>query len=262
MNKLLLFTVLLFVTSVTFSQEKELIGSVTNPTDVAGIHIQNITSKYNSVTHNDGAFKIKAAINDTLLVTSVTYLPKRVIVSKTEYVSANLSITLEEVVNELDEVKLGNQLSKEDREQLNKVKEELKDDISWESMEFEYNFTQDKYSSIIGNTAHNAFFNGQQQNDGVKLQMIVPAIIKFLKRKETETLPKLPEEVVRYFLKEKFTKEELHTYFDIDIKNAEDFLYFLVEEGVPDAFLDENNEMNLTQLINEKALLYNAKAKE
>ena len=262
MNKFITTFILLFVTTLCFSQEKELAGSITNTTDVGGIHIRNETSRHNAVTFADGTFKIKAAVSDTLLVTSITYKAQQIIVSEIFYNEGKLPITLQEIVNELDEVKVGDQLSKEDLERINKVKNDIKSDLSWETMEFEYEFTQDKFSSIIGNKAHDAFFNGQQQNDGIKLQMIIPAVIKFLKRKETETLPKLPKEVVRYFLKEKFTKEDLQSYFNIPIMFAEDFLYFLVEEGVPDAFLDENNELELTQLISEKALQYNAKAKE
>ncbi|EDM44150.1 hypothetical protein SCB49_03955 [unidentified eubacterium SCB49] len=262
MNNLKILFVLLVASTASFAQEKELKGSITNATDVAGIHIRNQSSRHNSVTHNDGTFKIKAKVNDTLLVSSIVYVPQQIIVSEKAYNEATLVITLTEVINELDEVKVGDQLSKEERQQMNKVEEGLKNDMSWEKMEFEYEFTQDKFSSIMGNKAHDAFFNGQQQNDGVKLQMIIPAVVNFLKRKKTEELPKLPKDIVRYFLKDKFTKNDLQSYFNIPIDSAEDFLYFLVEEGVPDDFLDEENEMNLTQLISEKAKLYNASAKE
>ena len=247
---------------VSFSQEKEMSGSITNTTDVGGIHIRNQSYRNNAVTHADGTFKIKAAINDTLFISSITYNPQQIIVSEIAYNQSTITITLKEIVNELDEVKVGDQLSKEDRAQLNTVKDDIKNDLTWERMEFDYEFTQDKYSSIVNNTAHDALFNGQQQNDGIKLHMIVPAVLKFLKGKETETLPQLPKDVVRHFLKEKYTKEDLQSYFNIPIKYAEDFMYFLVDEGVPDDFLDDNNELNLTQLINKKALLYNAKAKE
>ena len=262
MNKLIIIPILLFATTLSFSQEKEMNGSLTNTIDVGGIHVFNQSSRHNSVTHNDGTFKIKAKVNDTILITSVTYVPQQIVVSEIAYQQSALTITLTEIVNELDEVRVGDQLSKEDREQINAVKKDLKNDLSWEKMEFEYEFTQDKYSSLVNNTAHDALFNGQQQNDGIKLHMIIPAVLQFLKRKETETLPQLPKYVVRYFLKDKFSKEDLQAYFNISTENAEDFLYFLVEEGVPDAFLDENNEMNVTQLITEKALLYNARAKD
>ena len=262
MNKSLIITILLFTTALTFSQEKEMSGSITNTTDVAGIYIRNQTARHHAVTFADGTFKIKAAINDTLLITSIVYKPKQLVVSETAYNQAELIILLEEVVNELDEVKIGDQLSKEDREQMNKVEDDLKHDLLWETMEFEYEFTQDKFSSIVGNNALDAYFNGQKQNDGVKLHMIIPAVLKFLKRKETETLPQLPKDVVRHFLKAKYTKEDLQTFFDIPIPYAEDFLYFLIDEGVPDTFLDDDNALNLTQLIGEKAALYNAKAKE
>ncbi len=237
-------------------------GSILNNTDVGGIHIRNNTSRHNAVTFADGTFKIKANVNDTLLVSSIAYKPKQIIVSEIFYNEAKLPITLEPIINELDEVKIGDKLSKEDRAQINKVEDDINNDLSWEKMEFDYEFTQDKFSSIAGNKAHDAFFNGQQQNDGVKLQMIIPAVIKFLKRKETETLPTLPNDVVRHYLKEKYTKEELQSYFDIPIKYAEDFIFYLVDNGVPDEFLADGNELELTQLITEKALLYNAKARE
>ena len=262
MNKLLIITILLFASTLTFSQEKEINGSITNTVDVAGIYIQNQSSRYHAVTHNDGTFKIKVKVKDTLVITSITYMPQKIVVSETAYNQSTLTITLKEAVNELAEVKLGNQLSEEDREQLNAAKEDLKNDLSWEKMEFDYEFTQDKFSSIEGNKAYDALFNGQKQNDGIKLHMIVPAVIKFLKRKETEVLPQLPKDVVRFYLKRKYTKEDLQSYFDIPPAYAEDFLYFLVDEGMPDAFLDDNNALKLTQLIGEKAALYNAKAKE
>lgn len=262
MNKLIIITLLLFATALSFSQEKEMKGSMTNTTDVGGIYIRNQTSRHNAVTHADGTFKIKAAINDTLLISSITYTPQQVIVSEIAYDQEKLTITLEELVNELDEVKLGDQLSKEDRAQINKVTDNINNDLSWEKMEFDYEFTQDKYSSIEGNKAHDAFFNGQQLNDGVKLQLIIPAVIKFLKRKDTETPQQLPKDLVRYFLKQKFTKEDLQSYFNVPPAYAEDFLFFLVDEGVPDTFIEVENELELTQLISEKALLYNAKAKE
>lgn len=110
-NKVLIITVFLFATGTLFSQEKELQGQLTNTIDIEGIHILNQSSRFNSVTDKKGAFTIKAKVNDTILVSSITYIPQRVIVSEIVYNQGKLTITLEQIVNELAEVKLGNQLT-------------------------------------------------------------------------------------------------------------------------------------------------------
>lgn len=99
------------VVNTVFSQQKELQGKITNTTDVTGIHILNQTTRYNAITNQKGEFIIAAKVYDTLLISSITYVPKRVIVSETFYNQGKLTITLDEIVNELAEVKLGNQLT-------------------------------------------------------------------------------------------------------------------------------------------------------
>ena len=110
-NNLPLFIVLFFVVGTLLSQEKELQGQLTNTTDVEGVHILNQSSRINAVTNKDGNFTIKAKINDTILISSITYIPQRVFVSEIIYNQGKLSVTLDEIVNELAEVKLGNQLT-------------------------------------------------------------------------------------------------------------------------------------------------------
>lgn len=100
-----------FVVGTLFSQQKELQGHITNTTDVEGIHILNQSSRFSSVTNKEGKFTITAKVNDTILVSSITYIPQRVIVSEIFYNQGKLTITLNEIVNELAEVKIGNQLT-------------------------------------------------------------------------------------------------------------------------------------------------------
>ena len=98
-------------TGVAQSETIELRGAITNTTDVEGIHILNTTSRYNSVTNEAGHFSVNARVNDTLVVSSIRYMPQQVIVSSEIIESGTLVITLEELVNELDEVFLGPRLS-------------------------------------------------------------------------------------------------------------------------------------------------------
>lgn len=106
------FILLIFLVVCSLhAQEKKLQGKITNTTDVEGIHILNQSSRYNAVSNQKGEFVIAAKVNDTLLISSITYIPQRIIVSEMFYNQGKLSITLDNIVNELDEVKLGNQLT-------------------------------------------------------------------------------------------------------------------------------------------------------
>lgn len=110
-NKISYILALFLVVNTVYSQEKELLGKITNTTDIEGIHVLNQSSRYNAVTNQKGEFVIAAKVNDTLLISSITYIPQRVIVSETFYNQGSLSITLKEIVNELAEVRIGNQLT-------------------------------------------------------------------------------------------------------------------------------------------------------
>ena len=108
-NKLLF---LLFITSLTcFSQEIELKGKITNATQVSGIHIMNQTSRRNSITNAEGDFIIQASKLDTLLISSIKYMPELVVVSEEFYNACVIVIELKDLVNELDEVIVGHQLT-------------------------------------------------------------------------------------------------------------------------------------------------------
>lgn len=108
-NKLLF---LLFITSLTcFSQEIELKGKITNATQVSGIHIMNQTSRRNSITNAEGDFIIQASKLDTLLISSIKYMPELVVVSEEFYNAGVIVIELKDLVNELDEVIVGHQLT-------------------------------------------------------------------------------------------------------------------------------------------------------
>ena len=94
------------------AQEQRLIeGKISNETDVEGIHILNQSSRYNTVTDQNGQFRIRATLGDTLFVSAVRYQPGQYIVDESVYQSGKLEIELEILVNELDEVVLGHQLS-------------------------------------------------------------------------------------------------------------------------------------------------------
>ncbi|MFT7627071.1 MAG: hypothetical protein ACI9OS_000716 [Ulvibacter sp.] len=113
MNRSFYFT---FVTILIFSlkgiaQSQVLHGKVTNERDKEGIHILNTTSRFNAITNENGNFSIRVNREDTLVFSSVTYVTEKVIISEEINEKGILTIRLSELVNQLDEVILGPNLS-------------------------------------------------------------------------------------------------------------------------------------------------------
>ena len=93
------------------AQSKVLHGKITNEKDVEGIHILNTTSRFNTITNENGHFSIRVNREDTVVFSSVNYVPEKLIVSEEIYEKGVLTIKLSDLINELDEVILGPNLS-------------------------------------------------------------------------------------------------------------------------------------------------------
>lgn len=117
---------------ISLAQEKILKGSITNQKDVQGIHILNTSSRYNSITDAYGNFTIVAKPLDTLLISSVTYVPEQVVVSRKWHDDGVITITLTALVNELAEVFLGPQLTGDLERDLKKIK--VEDQINFDDV--------------------------------------------------------------------------------------------------------------------------------
>ena len=106
------FTLLVgFSFVVSWGQQKEIQGQLTNQADIEGIHVLNRSSRKNTVTNTQGQFTIQAQPRDTLLISSINYMPEMVIVSDSIHASGRMEITLRDLVNELAEVFVGRKLS-------------------------------------------------------------------------------------------------------------------------------------------------------
>lgn len=111
-NRIILLTFILTPLFATAQgQRAHLHGKITNGKEVEGIHIMNKTSRYNSVTDAYGNFLISAGVLDTLLVSSVKYMPKEVVVTPEDHERGILLIELEDLINQLDEVVIGPRLT-------------------------------------------------------------------------------------------------------------------------------------------------------
>lgn len=119
-----LFLVFIFSSLSLSAQYKVIEGKITNEFEVEGIHILNTSSRINTVTDAEGLFSINVKPNDTLFISSVKYIPQKVVVTTKIYDSERLEIQLQEIVNELDEVFLGPNLSGNIEQDLKNIKTE------------------------------------------------------------------------------------------------------------------------------------------
>lgn len=129
MTKFFCLIIFLLIGCAGFGQQIALQGRVMNPTDNSGIHIFNKTSNFNTITNQRGEFTLDVGLQDTLYFSSIRYSLKEVVISAAIFNSKTLQVTLEDRINELDEVLLGNQLSGN-----------LLQDISGITLEEKFNF--------------------------------------------------------------------------------------------------------------------------
>lgn len=97
---------LILVISFSISNSQEVNGIVYDAeARVKGVKVLNITKKILTATNDEGAFSIKANVNDTLTFQSVFYKPIMVIV-KPDYFKGTYVFELQKIINELDAVNI------------------------------------------------------------------------------------------------------------------------------------------------------------
>ncbi len=106
------------------AQEKSLQGKITNDADIEGIHVLNTSSRYNTITNENGHFSIDVKPQDTLIFSSIKYMPEKVVVTDAIFEKGVITVKLTELVNELDEVFLEPDLSGNIAADLKKIKTE------------------------------------------------------------------------------------------------------------------------------------------
>jgi len=122
--KYFLFLILLSSLHLTWSQTVDIYGQIESDNDVENIHIINKSSQKFTITNARGEFKISAKVNDTLVVSSIQNKLKTLVVDLEVILSKKITITLEEQINELDEVVVGKMLTGDLYKDMNSVEGE------------------------------------------------------------------------------------------------------------------------------------------
>ncbi|MGC1204848.1 MAG: hypothetical protein WA839_08175 [Flavobacteriaceae bacterium] len=99
--------IVLFFSKIITAQTLEISGKVSSKTDVENIHIINKTAKFFTVTNQTGNFNISGKLNDTIVFSSIQHKLTEVVITEDIILSKTIFVTLEEQINELDEVIVG-----------------------------------------------------------------------------------------------------------------------------------------------------------
>jgi len=264
MNSKYLLLIILLLPFLGIAQDIDRVavkGVITAPVgeDVEGITIYNKSSYKGAVTDASGEFTIEVAENDRVLITAMQYQTFTVIIDHGVIANKVMNIYLNPVVNKLDEVIIrpydlsGNINADVASIDTNVITPQW--DMSYETMEFEYEFSDDQYTSIRGNRAEEAFYNGQKPSDQVSIIGIVGLL--FPKKTSIDLGREYTEiAMVHGGLKQRFPKHYVTETFGIPEEDYGKFIYFAEDAGIPQSMLKEENTMDLLAFLFEQSELY------
>lgn len=266
-----LLIIFFFAFSITvFSQEIERIkisGKISAPKgdDVEGINIYNKSSQKGTITSAIGEFEISVAENDRVFISAMQFQRFTVIIDEGIINAKSMHIMLNQVVNQLDEVLVrpydlsGNIEADVKRINISSVNNEW--DLSYETLEFEYEFSADAQTSIKKNKAEEAYHNGQEQYGGNLIGLaglLVSAFVPINKSKnksKTRSKREVISEVdmVTNAVQHRFGVAYITENFDIPEEKVNEFIYFVEDNGIDKELLRPENELLLIDFLSEQS---------
>ncbi|PHS65858.1 MAG: hypothetical protein COB12_06435 [Flavobacterium sp.] len=268
MTKQLLF-ILFFAFSITaFSQEVERIKisgkiSASKGEDVEGINIYNKSSQLGTVTSAIGEFEILVSENDRLFFSSMQFQNFTVIIDQGILKSKSMHIMLNPVINQLDEVLIrpydlsGNIIADVKRINVTSVSNEF--DLSYKTMEFEYEFAPDAQTSVKGNKAEKAFHNGQEQYGGDLIGLAGLLVSAFVPINKNKSKSRSKREVISEVdmvtnaVQHRFGIAYMTENFDIPEEKVNEFIYFVEDNGIDKELLRPENELLLIEFLSKQS---------
>lgn len=260
-----LLFLLLLVAGIASGQEIDrtmIKGKLTAPPgeDVEGISIYNRSSQEGTVSQADGTFELKMAENDRVLFTALQFQAFTVIIDKGVIDSESLSIYLNPNVNLLEEVIVRPyDLTGNVSVDVNRVKVydfDSRLSLDYTTVEYNYSFQDDaqtRVREVISEEASN--LNLVQY--GFNPLGILDFIGGKKKKSKDRTLAKLQrDEGVATVLRQRYNVYYFKESFNIPEARYDDFIYFVQEQGVPEGFLEPQNEILLLTFLKQESIIY------
>lgn len=250
MTKSLLLICLFAVTQIfaQTTERVEIAGKINVPVnaEAAGITVYNLTSQKGTVTDDEGAFTINAALNDRLSMSAVQYQPFIVIIDEGVIATRRLNVSVREAINELEKVIVRPyDLSGNVRVDIQRVEEPFFPDLEETKLQNPApNYPIDRTTEV-----ENIAINDPYMENGIQFVNIFKAI--FLNNKEKSNAPQPRKDIevqIRNMYKDEFFKE----YIAIDKDRIDEFIFYAKNNGLSYQLLEKGNELDLIEFLIEE----------
>jgi len=248
------------LTITAFSQDIERItvnGTIVVATqDKEGVTVYNTSSNKGTITDKNGDFEIKVALNDIVEFGALQFKDFKVTITDNVIKSKRLTVILVEEVNKLDEVVLlpfgltGNLGA--DLENVRTYNVSLDDVYFGLDHMSDFEFSPD-YKTKADNLAFNEY-NPRMDNmlNVVNLAgFLVSQIVDFDSKKDKTEQEK---EIVKTPFKkalDQYSVNFMNSNFDIPFDQVPSFIDYIEKEGVDDALLEKDKEIQFLERITQ-----------
>ena len=260
MYKNLFFIIVSFLLSVTsygqIENRKYIKGKVNVPAedDPENISVYNKNSNKGTVTDKIGKFKIFAAVNDTLTISSIQYSDFDVIVDKEVFNNKTMTIYLRESISILDEVVVRPyDLSGNLEEDAQNIETLTIQPITQSSKSIVYGYTGgQEYAADRQTSPGKAIAEQSYFRYGLNFVNLFKVLVNNKDNKSFNTRDK-KEMKEDPSLNDIYSNQFFKTYLNIPRASIDEFISYAKENGLKDDLMKKGNEMELIQFLVDKS---------
>lgn len=248
------FSILFFLINTALNAQDvkriEVLGKLFVSNDMEGVTIFNTSSNKGTVTDSQGNFTIDVALNDILEISALQYEAKTIIVNQDVLSSKQLHLFLVDKVNTLNEiVLLPAQLSGNLFVDIENAKVEKQVDFNFGNLS-QMEFPEDEFTKV-----DNKILKQNELIDGFNFASVFglnKLINRPIKKHSTPKEEMRIEEVLATIYPPVFYQNN----YKIPIHQVEDFLRFVVANGLTKSFLQEDEEFMLLEFLQKQSLAF------
>ncbi len=268
MRKIFILMVLVFPV-LLFAQQTERVlvnGVITAPfgEDLEGISVYNVSAQKGTITNENGEFSLEMGINDRVLFSALQFQKFTVIIDEGIINTRQLKVYVNPAITTLDEIIVRpHDLTGNIRVDVSRIKTvdfDTEFKISWEEMEFDYEFAPDTSTGVENSAIR------EVPTAGLNVLGLVGFLGEALFRKRDTTTQKLtPLEKAQLAdasytaIYQRFANDYFTDVLKIPKDQIENFLYFVTENSFTPDLIRENNELKLMDFLEKQSKIYLAR---
>lgn len=260
MIKNTLYITLILFCNILLAQEQERMlvnGKIIVPENDSpeGMTIFNQNTSRGTIANPNGQFKLRVALNDTIVFSALQFESFRVVVEEGVINSGEMNVFLTETVTELPEVLLSdNELSGDIRVDVARIEVEDPEVPRYSAAELNAMNVRRQPDSLMGPGRNAALAAG---NTRLVNGLNFVNIFKLLVGAEVENNPFTKRELDEK-LRDLYDDEFFKANLNIERDRINDFIYYVTDHGLDQELLQDGNELNLIEFLIEKSKEYKA----